>query len=189
MVVVRMFKISVVVFFAALICYNILGFSFLIPEKIHSNLAIAQFIATGAISSACAAALTVARKRGFFIVSIVSFFVLILITKPRSLSLFAMDLGLAIIPVISAWFGWYLSSKLSFGVLKCTLAWGVAFALVHMMSFVFIASANGLQVSSTGVTAALEIGAILGLGIGLGVSVSQRLIVNLAGMLDVQGDV
>jgi len=163
---------AVSVFLAGLAGSCLVGLAAYGAEILNPHLAVFQFVTSGAIGGALAAAIAGNRRDAVWAVAGLSLVIFVACTRPGTGALIFRDLLYIPTLVASVWLSWVAVSKFPFALVGRVLVWGVAFALCHFAMFGMLTVVNGVVFDPRIAYAATRIGGLVGLGVGLGIYIA-----------------
>ena len=184
------FRISsraVSIFLSALVCSCLVGLVAYGTDILDPRMTAFQFVASGAIAGALAAAVAGEHRKAVWVVGGLSLLSFVAITRPDTAAFLFRDLMYVPTLVASVWLSWGAASRVPHSGLSRVLAWVVVFSLCHLAAFVILTVANGSAFDLQVAYAATRVGGLVGLGVGLGVYFASRPWLQVDKVLENQG--
>ena len=168
-------KWSVLVFLGGLVGSCIVGAAVYGADIFNPRLAVFQFVTSGAISGALAAAASSERRNVRWVIAALALVLFLAATRPNTGALLLRDLVYIPTLVASVWLAGVVCTRVPSSYVGRVVAWGIVFAACHFAMFGILTVANGAAFNSQIGYASARIGGLVGIGVGLGVIVLTRL--------------
>jgi hypothetical protein len=133
-----------------------------------------QFVASGAIVGALAAAPLLGGQRAVGSVAVLSLMVMLASDRPLTASLILRDVVYVVTLVVAVWLSPRASEALARPRWGRLVVWGAVFGVCHLASFSLLTLANFAPFNWRLAATATEVGALVGVGAGLGIELLGR---------------
>ena len=162
-------KRSISVFLAGLVGSCIVGFAAYGADIFNLHSMAFQFVSSGAVASALAAAVAVECRNAMWAIAGLSLLLFLAATRPSTGALLLRDLVYLPTLVAAVWLSGVVSDQLPSPRVGQVFAWGMVFAACHFAAFCVLTVANGSSFNPQMAYAAARIGGLVGVGVGLGI--------------------